>query len=196
MRDGLFIAVVGPSGAGKDTLLKHAAEALKDRGDVVFARRVITRTCDGQTEDHDTLNPEAFEAARASGAFCVDWGAHGLFYGLPSTLLEAAEAGKAIIANVSRDVLDECLTVFGKLAIIEVTVDEPVLGQRIAARGRESATEALARTKRSRTVAVPPGADHVRIDNSGSIETANTAFVAALTSLVSEREAKTPVVAD
>lgn len=196
MPDGLFIAVVGPSGAGKDTLLKHAAEAFAGRNDIVFARRVITRTCDGQTEDHDTLAQDAFEAASQGGAFCIDWSAHGLSYGLPASLLDEAEAGKAIIANVSRDVLDACLTAFGRLAIVEVTVDPAVLGQRIAARGRESIAEALARTRRSRTVEVPAGAVHMRIDNSGSIRTASTAFIAALASLARKSELRMQAAAD
>ena len=55
VRNGVFVAVVGPSGAGKDTLIAHVRERLGDGEHVEFARRVITRTSDGATEDHDTL---------------------------------------------------------------------------------------------------------------------------------------------
>src|SRR5215207_2300078 len=103
--EGVFVAIVGPSGAGKDTLLKAAAEALSHRPDIVFVRRVITRTSDGVSEDHDTLTPHAFEAARTAGLFCLSWRAHGLFYGLPHSALDAVRRGDAVVANVSRTVL-------------------------------------------------------------------------------------------
>lgn len=183
MPDGLFIAVVGPSGAGKDTLLARAAAALGDRGDIVFVRRVVTRPSDGVTEDHDTLGVEAFEAARRAGAFAVSWRAHGLGYGLPASARDAVRAGRAVVANVSRGSLDDCLAAFGRLAVVEIAADEAVLAQRIAGRGRESAADALSRLRRGATLAVPAGATHARIDNSGAVEPAAAAFVATLSSL-------------
>jgi len=181
--EGIFIAVVGPSGAGKDTLLTRAAEAFPDRGDMLFVRRVITRPSDGVTEDHDTLSVEAFEKARQGGAFSVSWGAHGLHYGLPAAALHAVKSGHAVIANVSRASLSDCLDIFGKLAIVEITVAEATLAERIARRGRESGPDALQRIRRSMAVVVPAGATHIRIDNSGAVEAATQAFVAALSSL-------------
>ena len=55
IRNGALVAVVGPSGAGKDTLIAHAKAALGDEPQVDFVRRCVTRPSDGQTEDHDTL---------------------------------------------------------------------------------------------------------------------------------------------
>jgi len=52
---GIMVVVVGPSGAGKDTLIAVAAQHFGSRPDVHFVRRVITR-------DHD---PEPAADARA-----------------------------------------------------------------------------------------------------------------------------------
>lgn len=40
---GIMVVVVGPSGAGKDTLMNLAARHFSGRADVHFTRRVITR---------------------------------------------------------------------------------------------------------------------------------------------------------
>ena len=63
VRNGVFIAVVGPSGAGKDTIIDYAREKLRDEGGVEFVRRVITRPSDAASEDHDTLADAAFDEA-------------------------------------------------------------------------------------------------------------------------------------
>src|SRR5690606_17796598 len=83
---GTFVAVVGPSGAGKDSVINFARDKLGD--EVVVVRRVVTRTADGGSEDHDSLSAEAFAAAERGGQFALSWEAHGLNYGLPITLEE------------------------------------------------------------------------------------------------------------
>jgi ribose 1,5-bisphosphokinase len=180
----MFVAVVGPSGAGKDTLLRKATAELSGEPDFLFARRVITRTSDGVSEDHDTMTADAFEAARAAGAFCLHWQAHGLCYGLPSTALDAVERGDTVIANVSRMVLAEAAKVFGSLSLIEITADPRVLAGRIAARGRESMADALIRASRSVPLDIPMACQHIRIDNSGTVESASKQFLEVLLTMV------------
>ena len=100
-------------------------------------RRVITRLSDGVTEVHDRMTPEAFEAGRAAGTFCLSWGAHGLFYGLPKSALDAVDRGRTVVANVSRTALSEAVRTFGRVAVVEITADPEILVERIIARGRE-----------------------------------------------------------
>jgi ribose 1,5-bisphosphokinase len=57
---GLLVLIVGPSGAGKDTLLAYAKARLGGRSDIVFARRLVTRPADA-TEDHEPFDVAAFE---------------------------------------------------------------------------------------------------------------------------------------
>ena len=78
---GNFVAVVGPSGVGKDSLIGFARDRLEASGRVVFVRRVVTRDADGGSEDHDSMNLEAFAEAEENGAFALNWNAHGLRYG-------------------------------------------------------------------------------------------------------------------
>lgn len=191
MPEGIFVAVVGPSGAGKDTILRHAAQAMAGRDDVHFVRRVITRLSDGITEDHDTLTEADFENAEASGAFCLTWSAHGLRYGVPASALHSARQGKTVVANISRTALGDALSAFGRLAIIEISADRQVLADRIAARGREPLADVVARLERSVALTVPPRTTHIRIDNSGPIETALEAFLSALRTFCCERNATT-----
>jgi|GEM_PF-3584554 len=63
---GTFIAVVGPSGVGKDTVLRGAMTALAGDGRFVFARRIITRNA-GAYEAHDTLSSRAIPAKVGTG---------------------------------------------------------------------------------------------------------------------------------
>src|SRR5688500_15089949 len=80
VRNGVFVAVVGPSGAGKDTIIDYARMVLKDEPGFHFVRRVVTRPSSVDAEDHDTLSEAEFSKALQSGAFSHQWEAHGLCY--------------------------------------------------------------------------------------------------------------------
>ena len=99
IRSGAFVAVVGPSGSGKDTLIGHARRRLTDETAAVFVRRVVTRPSDPAFEDHDTLTAAAFDAALGAGEFSLAWEAHGLKYGLPASVDRMLEEGRVAIAN-------------------------------------------------------------------------------------------------
>ncbi len=165
---GLLVAIVGPSGAGKDTLIRLAMERLRGEPGFVLARRVVTRPPDESSEDHDSLDEAAFERAEAAGAFCLTWRAHGLAYGLPREVAEAVAGGEVVLANLSRRSLAEAGQRFARLAIVEITAPRAVLVSRIAARGRETPAEIEARLARQVELEMPAGAlGLLRIDNRG-----------------------------
>jgi len=179
IRNGVFIAVVGPSGAGKDTVIGYAAERLSADEGVDFVRRVITRPCDGSSEIHDTLADAAFDEAEASGAFALTWEAHGLKYGIPASVDEAIANGRVTIANGSRGAIPVLRERYANVAVVEITARPEILAERLASRGRESRGEVLARLARAAAVELS-GPGVVSIDNSGPREVAGERFVAVV----------------
>jgi ribose 1,5-bisphosphokinase len=165
---GLLVAVVGPSGAGKDTLIRLAFESLGDQPRIELARRTITRPPDGETEDHDSLDADAFANVEAAGGFCLTWRAHGLAYGLPLAIEKRVRAGQIVVANLSRRSLADAAARFGRIAVVEITAPRSVLVERIAARGRESADEIGRRLARQVGLDIPARCESsLTIDNSG-----------------------------
>ncbi|WP_183655420.1 phosphonate metabolism protein/1,5-bisphosphokinase (PRPP-forming) PhnN [Brucella daejeonensis] len=173
---GCFVAVVGPSGAGKDTIMDAARAALAGDARFHFVRRVITRPQMPGTEDHDSLDETAFSKAASEGAFALHWQAHGLHYGLPKELDDTISSGTVVIANVSRRVLGDIRRLYPQRSVVVITARSEVLAERLASRGRESREEIIARL--SREVRFDDGAaDVVTIDNSGDVGTSTEAFL-------------------
>jgi len=134
---GRLVLVVGPSGAGKDTLLGLAKAACADDANIVFARRVITRQATA-SEDNEELSPEAFREAVERGAFAVNWEAHGHCYALRSAIDDDIRAGRTVIANVSRTVIGALRRAYADVVVIAITAPPEILARRLAARGRSS----------------------------------------------------------
>jgi ribose 1,5-bisphosphokinase len=168
MAAGALVAVVGPSGAGKDTLIRIAQERFAGEDRVIFPRRIVTRPT-GAWEDHDSLDPEAFAAADAAGLFAMTWTAHGLHYGIPAATLALVRDGSIVVANLSRAVVGPARDRFDRVVSVYVTAPPEILAARIVARGRE---EALAE-RVARATALAPGGDYdVVIENAGPVEAA------------------------
>jgi len=134
---GRLILVVGPSGAGKDTLLGLARTACADDSGIVFARRVVTRES-SPFEDNERLSPEAFREAALRNEFAVQWQAHGHCYGLPRSIDDDIRAGRTVVANVSRSVVEAMRRAYSTVAVVVITAPREVLGKRLAMRARTS----------------------------------------------------------
>ena len=176
---GTLFLVVGPSGAGKDSLLAGARAALAEDPRFVFPRRVITRPADAGGEDHQAVTDAEFEALRARGAFALWWDAHGLRYGVPKTIEADLASGRNVVVNVSRGAVDEARDRLAPVVVLSVTVPEAALRARLTARGRETPAEIEKRVARAMAYELK-GPDVVEIDNGGALDDAVTAFVAVL----------------
>jgi ribose 1,5-bisphosphokinase len=145
---GGFVFVVGPSGAGKDTLLGLAKSELAQDARFLFPRRLVTRSS-SVWEDHDTMTEEEFELGQADGRFALSWRAHGHGYALPRTCLEAAVAGRLVVCNISRTLVKDARRRLPNVTVVEITAPREVLAARLAQRNRSEDTSLEARLARS-----------------------------------------------
>lgn len=173
---GRLHAVVGPSGAGKDTLI-DAARAR--RRDLVVARRVITRPEEAGGEDYQSVSEAAFDRQVQEGKFALHWQAHGLKYGVPIAIEQALAEGHDVIFNSSRSILPEVYERYPNMGVILVTASPQVLAARLVQRGRETQAQIEARLARA-SYDVAPGLPVRRVENDGALDDAVEAFLAAL----------------
>ena len=129
--------VVGPSGAGKDTLLGLAKIACTGDRNIVFPRRAVTREA-SQAEDNEQLSLDAFRQAVARDEFAMHWEAHGHRYGLPRAIEDDIRQGRTVVVNVSRTVVDALRRAYADVVVIGVTAPPDILAERLAIRARGS----------------------------------------------------------
>lgn len=172
----MLVAVVGPSGAGKDTLMTGALASLEGDARFRFVRRSITRPAEAGGEAHDPLTEAGFAALREAGGFALWWAAHGLLYGIPRDIEDDMASGRVVVANLSRGVLTEAARY--RLRVLEITAPVAVRAQRLAARGREDVADIAARL--SREAALPAGLDVETVVNDAEVETGVARVLAAL----------------
>lgn len=183
MSVGALVLVVGPSGAGKDTLIGAAKAALADDERFSFPRRVVTRTAMVELEDHDSVDASEFGRQKLRGAYALDWEAHGLCYGVPAAIDAAMVAGRIVVVNTSRRVIERAIEKYPACHVLLVTARPEIRASRLAGRGRETAADIAARLQRE-GAPVPAGVVPTIIDNSASLDEGVGGFVAALKAIV------------
>lgn len=177
-----LILVVGPSGAGKDSLMDGARRILADDGRFHFARRVVTRPVQAEAEDHDSVSPEQFARIEAAGGFALSWAAHNLAYGVPASIAGQRREGATVVVNVSRQVVDMARRTLAPVGIIIVTAPLDVLAARLSGRGRETADDI--RHRLARAASPMAESDDTRlVVNDSSLEAGVDRFLGALHSL-------------
>jgi ribose 1,5-bisphosphokinase len=180
-RSGRFVFVVGPSGAGKDTLIAGAVQQLSHDDRFHFIQRTVTRPS-GSWEDHHSLSEEAFTEAEASGRFAFTWSAHGLRYGVPVAAKQLVRDGKIVVCNGSRGAIADALALFACMDVVLITAARDVRLRRLLARARErDVTRRIDRHAEWESHSVAS----LIIDNNGEPEEAIAAFVEYLRAVAS-----------
>jgi ribose 1,5-bisphosphokinase len=169
---GRLVLVVGPSGAGKDTLIGLARTALAGNGSVVFPRRLVTREA-SPSEDNEYASSEAFQFALSRGDLAIHWKAHGHCYGLPRSIVDDINAGRTVVVNVSRTVVEAMRRTYGNVVVISITAPSEILAERLAVRARPSDGQLADRLHRAVDVVAPD----VTIVNVGNVETRAAEFI-------------------
>jgi ribose 1,5-bisphosphokinase len=164
---GRLVLVVGPSGAGKDTLLQLAKAACAEDCNIVFPRRVITRAA-SLSEDNEEVSESGFRHALAQGEYAMHWEAHGHCYALPRAIDTDIRAGRTVVANVSRTVIGAMRRAYADVVVVSITAPPQVLAERLAMRQRGS--DGIIEQRLHRTVDEASAAADATIVNVGTAE--------------------------
>ena len=165
MTTGRLVAVVGPSGVGKDSVMAGIHAALPD---MRLVRRVITRDAGLGGEDYEAVSVAGVETLVEEGAFAVHWQAHGLCYGVPVSVTETVNAGTDCLVNFSRKALLDAATVFPRLTVLNITAKPETLARRLSDRARETEAEIAMRLAQAEKP-LPEGLDVIHVSNDGPL---------------------------
>ena len=185
---GRLFYLMGPSGAGKDSLLDACRGEAVAGHTLRIAPRHITRGAHSGGEDHIALTPEAFNQQVAARRFALYWRANGRGYGIGKEIDDWLRAGEAVLVNGSRGHLDEARARYGhRLVPVLVCVDPRQQRQRLLARGRESAAEIEARIERSLRLQAELENRFATIHNNGSLAHAVSELLATVRAYLPDR---------
>jgi ribose 1,5-bisphosphokinase len=179
--------VMGPSGAGKDSLLNYVRQRQERAGRLMFAHRYITRPADAGGENHIALSHEEFEQREGNGCFALSWRRNGLAYALGLEVDVWLAQGLDVVVNGSRAALPLARQHFSVLQPLWITASPAVLAARLVARGRESA-EAIERRLAEAAAFIPPD-DCLVLVNDGSLAQAGDTLLSLLDALPACRAA-------
>lgn len=183
---GRLVLVVGPSGAGKDTLIGLAQAACSRDPGIVFPRRAVTREA-SEYEVNDPVSPAEFEQAQVRGDFALHWDAHGLRYGVPRSIDADLGAGRTVVVNVSRTVIAPARQLYADVTVVLITAPPEVLANRLAARDRKSDGRLEDRLRRS--AVMPDAVPDVIVNNVGRAEEHAGELLRAIRGRDAERQA-------
>jgi ribose 1,5-bisphosphokinase len=164
---GALVLVVGPSGAGKDTLLGAAEKVLAGDSRVVFPRRAVTREASAY-ENNEAVTRAEFDRAVASGTYALWWRAHEQGYGVARAIDDEIGKGRVIVVNVSRTIIADARRKYQRAFVVLITAPADVLAQRLAARSRASDGNLGERLQRASLET--NGAPDLVISNVGAID--------------------------
>ncbi len=182
---GRLFYVVGPSGAGKDSLLRYARERLDGERKLMFAHRYITRAADAGGENHVALSEAEFAARIECAAFAMHWHSHGHAYGIGVEIESWLEQGLDVAISGSREHLAQATLHYPEMTVIWIEAAQQTLRSRLAGRGREDC--AAMESRLSRATRFTPREDAIVIRNDGTLEQAGERLLEVLAGATNSR---------
>ena len=173
-----LIYVVGPSGAGKDSVLLGLREGWHTQRPAHWARRTVTRPGQAGGEHHESVTRAEFEGLREADSFAMHWEANTLCYGVRHTELAPLANGHCVLVNGSRAYVPSVLRQWPEATVVHITAPADLLLQRLKARRREDRQAISDRLARSLDIELPD--DTIRIVNDGALQEAVGVLAAAL----------------
>jgi len=164
--------LMGPSGAGKDSLLEYARTHIDEAAPVVFAHRYITRPANAGGENHRSLSESEFALRSRNNCFAMKWCSHGLCYGVGKEIDAWLAQGLSVMVNGSRSYFSTASQKYPDITPILVDVDSHVLAGRLTKRGRESQQEIQARLSKIRSKQTIQHPNLMIIENNTTIDQA------------------------
>lgn len=165
-----LVYMVGPSGAGKDSLLHWLLRHPPRDETLHLARRTVTRSATGEGETDEAVDQNTFERLVLDRRFALHWAANGCRYGIRAEQLAPLKAGAWVLVSGSRGHLPQARQAWPGLTVVHVDASPEVLAARLRARGRETEAEVQARLRRA--LAFEPPADALCVANDHDLDSA------------------------
>ena len=177
-----LIYIVGPSGAGKDTVIQLARDRCPRDAPITFAHRYITRPPTASGENHVYLNDNEFDRRCAHGCFAMNWSANGHRYGIGVEIDAWLEQGLEVVVSGSREYLPVVRARYPKLRVVAVVATQEKLEDRLKRRGRENAEAVSNRLTRAARYALSASQVDYEIWNDSAPDIAGEALIKVLLS--------------
>lgn len=185
-----LIYVIGPSGAGKDSVIHALRERWSLRLPVHWARRTITRAVQPEGEPHESVTLTDFTQLLQRGALAMHWQGNGLRYGVRRSELAPLEQGHCVLVTGSRAHAPVVQRVWPACTLVHISAPTDVLRQRLNARGREDEQAIASRLRREVEQDWP--AETIRIVNDSTLTAAAETLHSALASRLTAASVASP----
>ena len=174
-----IVWVMGPSGAGKDSVMAWARERLDGRARVVFGHRYATRPPDPRHPGEIAVGPGEFALRAAEGLFAFAWDAWDVRYAVGAEVRDWAARGLAVVVSGSRECFVASVHRDAGVLPVLITASAAVRARRLRARAREAEPAIVARLARGDAL-VPSHPALGTIANDGALEEAGARLVEVL----------------